>query len=235
MLSYNGARDPVSNQIWGGVMSNTVVVQGRWGSDHAGFYVNGAYQVLDGLNVARNTALNGNIGNWWKVATLSTGSVTLGVNFSDMHYDRNLRYFTFGQGGYFSPQQYFLFSVPVRWTGYVNKNLQYVVSGSLGSQHFNEDASPYYPTDLMLQAKTNSYYQAYANTGANFSFDARLNWQIAPHYLLGGFVTANNSRDYTYTAAGVFLKYTFEERSMDLTDNTPSVPNWRGQQPFLTQ
>ncbi len=235
MLSYSGGRDPQSGQTWGGVMANTASLQAHWGTDRSGFYANGAYQTLDGLNVAHNTAFNGNTGTWWKVATLSTGSVTVGLNFSGMHYDQNLRYFTYGQGGYFSPQQYFLFNVPVRWTGYYGRRLQYVISGSLGSQHFAENASDYYPTDAALQAKTNYVYQAYANTGANFSFDARLNWQMTPHYLLGAFVTANNARDYTAASAGLFVKYTFQERPLSFENTAPSIPDWRGQQPFFNQ
>jgi tetratricopeptide (TPR) repeat protein len=235
MLSYDGARDPVTRQIWGGVMANTASIQTHWGNETSGFYANGAYQTLDGRNVARNTAIIGNAGAWWKIMTLSTGNVTVGLNFSDMHYERNLRYFTFGQGGYFSPQQYFLFNVPVRWSGYYGKRIQYVISASLGSQHFAEDASDYYPTDPALQARTQYVYQAYANTGANFSFDARLNWQVASHYLVGAFVTANNARNYTASSAGLFVKYTFEERPLNLADSAPSVPNWRGQQPFFLQ
>jgi tetratricopeptide (TPR) repeat protein len=235
MLSYNGGRDPESGQIWGGVMANTASLQSHWGNDLSGFYANTGYQVIDGRNVARNTALNGNVGSWWKVMANDSGSMTLGLNFSAMHYDQNLRYFTFGQGGYFSPQQYFLFNVPVRWSGHYGRRLQYTIAGSLGTQHFAEDATDYYPSDAALQAVSGKRYPAYANTGANFSFDARLNWQIAPHYLLGAFLTASNARNYTASAAGIFVKYTFQERPLGFENAAPSIPNWRGQQPFSNQ
>jgi cellulose synthase operon protein C len=182
---------------------------------------------------ARNTGVTGGFGTWWKLAVSPAGDLTLGTNFSAMHYDRNLRYFTFGQGGYFSPQQYFLFNVPVRWTGTYGHRLQYAVGGSLGLQHFVEDGSDYYPTDAALQAKTRERYQALTSTGANFSFDARLNYQMAPHWILGAFASANNARNYTASSAGLFVKYTFEERPMNFENALPSVPDWRGQQPFL--
>lgn len=233
MLAFSGVKDPQSGQTWGGVMANTAGVQGRWGDDKSGFYANGAYQVLDGRNVARNTGFNGGFGTWWKVAVLPTGSLTVGMNFSAMHYDRNLRYFTFGQGGYFSPQQYFLFNVPVRWAGTYGRRLQYSIGGSLGLQHFAEDASEYYPNDAALQAKLGYFYQALSNTGANFSFDGRVNYQMAPHWILGAFVAASNARNYTAASAGLFVKYTFEERPMSFQSALPSTPDWRGQQPFL--
>jgi hypothetical protein len=233
MLAFSGAKDPQTGQTWGGVMANTAGLQGRWGDDKSGFYANAAYQVLDGRNVARNTGVNGGFGTWWKVAVLPTGSLTVGMNFSAMHYDRNLRYFTFGQGGYFSPQQYFLFNVPVRWAGTYGRRLQYTIGGSLGLQHFAEDASDYYPTDAALQARLGYRYQALSNTGANFSFDTRVNYQMAPHWILGAFVTASNARNYTAASAGLFVKYTFEERPMSFQNALPSTPDWHGQQPFL--
>ncbi|HEY3940355.1 MAG TPA: cellulose synthase subunit BcsC-related outer membrane protein [Bryobacteraceae bacterium] len=233
LLAYAGARDPITNEIWGGVMANTASIQGRWGNERSGVYVSGGYQVVEGRNVLRNTGVNANLGTWWKVAALPSGSLTVGMNFSAMHYENNLRYFTFGQGGYFSPQQYFLFSAPVRWTGTYGRRVQYIINGSLGAQHFVEDASDFYPTDAALQAATGYRYQALVSTGANFNFNARLDYQMAPHWILGAFATANNARNYTAASAGVFAKYTFEERPMSFDNALPSVPDWRGQQPFL--
>jgi len=51
--------------------------------------------------------------------------------------------------------------------------------------------------------------------------------------VLGSFVTASNARNYTAASAGIFAKYTFEERPMSFDNALPSVPDWRGQQPFL--
>ena len=233
ILAYAGARDPQSGQVWGGVMANTASLQGRWGDAHSGVYANGGYQAVEGRSVARNTGVNGNLGIWWTAATLPAGNLTIGMNFSAMHYERNLRYFTLGQGGYFSPQQYFLFSVPVRWTGVYGHRLQYSINGSLGAQHFVEDESDFYPADSALQARTGFRYQGLVSTGANFDFDARLNYQLAPHWILGGFASVSNARNYTASSAGLFAKYTFEERPLSFDNALPSVPDWRGQQPYL--
>ena len=231
MLAYAGARDPITNQIMGGVMSNSASLQGRWGNSMSGMYASLGYQSLNGRNVAKNTGFNGNLGMWWKLMATHDGDLTAGMNFSGMGYDRNLRYFTLGQGGYFSPQQYFLFNVPVRWTG-THGRLQYTIGGSLGLQHFNEDASDYYPTNAALQAAANKQYPTLVSTGANFAFDSRLGYQLAPHWMLGAFLTANNARNYTAASGGLFVKYTFEERPMSFVDTVPSIPDWRGQQPF---
>ena len=232
MLSYAGVRDPVSNQIMGGVMSNSASLQAHWGNATSGIYASGGYQSLRGRNVARNSGFNGNAGAWWKVSSVKEGDLTMGMNFSGMGYDRNLRYFTSGQGGYFSPQQYFLFNVPVRWTG-THDRLQYTLGGSLGLQHFTEDASDFYPTNPALQAVSLKQYPAMVSTGANFGFDSRVAYQLAPHWMLGAFVTASNARNYTAASGGLFMKYTFEERPMSFVETAaPSIPDWRGQQSF---
>jgi len=99
-------------------------------------------------------------------------------------------------------------------------------------QHFAEDASDYYPLDAALQTRLGYRYEALTNTGANFSFDGRVHYQLAPHWVLGAFASASNARNYTAAAAGIFMKYTFEERPMSFQNALPSTPDWRGQQPF---
>jgi hypothetical protein len=118
-----------------------------------------------------------------------------------MHYDKNLRYFTLGQGGYFSPQQYVLMGVPLRWTGSWRRQLQYSISGSLGVQHFHENASPYFPTSPELQARNGLYYSPFTSTGSNYSLDFRMAYQITPQWLSGGFLSINNARDYRNASA----------------------------------
>jgi cellulose synthase operon protein C len=228
MLSYAGVRDPQSGQVWGGVMANSASLLGHWGDDKSGFYASAGYQALNGRNVTSNRALNGNFGTYFKVASSTEGNLTVGLNFSAMHYDKNLRYFTLGQGGYFSPQQYYLFNVPFRWSGTYHHRLQYVVGGSLGLQHFEEDA-PGSLVDAALQGKKAGLY---ASTGANFNFESQLNYQVAPHWLIGSWVNANNARNYVSYSAGLFVKYTFQARPLSFDNPVTSVPDWRGQQPF---
>ncbi|WP_042885624.1 cellulose synthase subunit BcsC-related outer membrane protein [Cupriavidus necator] len=78
-----------------------------------------------------------------------------GVNFTSMGYAENLRYFTFGQGGYFSPQTYFAVTVPLSLSGRTAR-LAYHVRGALGVQAFSEDDSNYFPTDAAAQSAANA-------------------------------------------------------------------------------
>jgi hypothetical protein len=232
MLSYSGSRDPLTNQIWGGVIANAYQVIGNWGDGNSGFYTNFSYQSITGDNVAANWRIDGTAGTYWKLYTKPQGSLTVGLNFSAMHYNLNLRYFTFGQGGYFSPQEYFLFSIPVRWSGTWRRQIQYSVSVSLGYQHFVEDDSPYFPSLPALQGPSGSYYSGQTSTGANYNVDAKVAYQLSPNWLVGMYASANNTRDYNTAAVGVYVKYLLQPRPLLQDMTLPSIPDWKGVQPF---
>ncbi|MGA8593569.1 MAG: cellulose synthase subunit BcsC-related outer membrane protein, partial [Bryobacteraceae bacterium] len=227
-LSFAGERDPASNLVWGGVMGNSVSLLGHWGTDKSGFYASAGYQNITGKTVESNDQINVTMGTYFKLLSTSQGSLTAGLNLTGMHYDKNLSYFTLGQGGYFSPQQYFLANIPVRWVGNWNRRLQYSVSGSLGAQHFSEDATPYFP----LLSTNTLYYPALANTGANYNFDFRLVYQLAPQWLAGAYMNVGNARDYRNAATGLYIEYLFQPRPLSSEVNAESVPDWKGSQPF---
>lgn len=230
MLSYAGMRDSASGQVWGGVMSNRIGVQFNKGDAASGFYAGTGYEFITGTNVADNKRMDGNVGVYWRVLSTPNGSLTVGANLFGMHYDKNLQYFTLGQGGYFSPQSYFLFSIPVTWQGTYNKKLVYKISGSLGSQHFSDDATPFFPTDASLQKIGNPYYAAQAVTGASYTLDAHLGYRLTPNWLLSGFLNANNTRNYSAQSAGVDAKYLFHQ-SQSSEAVMPLMNDWRGLDP----
>ncbi len=232
MLSYSGSRDPLTNQVWGGVLSNAYHLIGNWGDGNSGIYTNFSYQSIAGDNVAANWRIDGTAGTYWKVYSRPEGSLTVGLNFSAMHYNLNLRYFTFGQGGYFSPLEYFLFNIPVRWSGTWHRQLQYAISGSLGYQHFVEDDSPYFPSLPLLQGPSGLYYAGQTSTAANYNVDLRVAYQLSPKWLAGMFANANNTRDYNVAALGFYVKYLLQPRPLQQEFLLPSIPDWKGTQPF---
>src|SRR5581483_9815963 len=118
------------------------------GDASSGYYVSGGYQYIDGVHVQTNDRVDGDAGAYWRVKDIpDMGSLTVGANFFGMHYAHNSFYFTYGQGGYFSPQAYFLANVPVSWTGRRGVNFHYAITAGLGVQAFQDDSSQYYPLD----------------------------------------------------------------------------------------
>jgi Flp pilus assembly protein TadD len=233
LLSFAGQQDPITKQVWGGVVANLAQATGNWGNEESGIYLSGGYSIVTGRNVQTNRAFHGNGGNYWRVLRNPSGALTVGLNLTGMAYEKNLRYYTAGQGGYFSPQRFLMFNVPLTWRGTYGPRFRYVVSGGLGTQHFREDRSPYFPTLAALQSAMALYYPGQSQTGASYSVDFRGIYQLSEQWFLESYFNLNNARNFTAQSAGFTLKYGFRPRPVGTEPGPPSVPDWKGAQPFL--
>jgi cellulose synthase operon protein C len=221
-LSYAGLRDQGSagpsnpGNIWGGVIANAGELQIASGDSRWGWYMQGGGQYITGVHVPNNWRVDGTAGAYWGVwSQPDYGNLTIGMNFFGMHYAHNLRYFTYGQGGYFSPNAYIVAAVPVSFNGHYGPKFHYRVVGSVGVQGFNEETSPYFPLDVAIQgAQGNPYYPAMTSVGGNYNFESEASYAIAEHWYVGGYASFNNSRDYASSKAGFFVRYLFRPQPM---------------------
>jgi hypothetical protein len=228
LLSYAGSRDPGTGIIWGGVVSNSASLQLVHNESSSGQYLSATGALLRGHNVINNWEVEAAAGTYWTVATGGQGSLTLGLSATGMHYDKNSNFFTLGHGGYFSPQQYAVASVPISWSGR-QPHVTYEISASAGYQYIGEDAAPYYPTG---GSSSPASYAASIQRGVNYNVSARVDYHIAPHWYFGSFVSANNARAYQKTAAGVTLTFLTQRLPTNTGLHPQQVPDWRGAQPL---
>jgi tetratricopeptide (TPR) repeat protein len=242
-LSYSGLRDPAGNTlgnqgaIWGGVIANQGNVQIARGSAESGFYLGVGGQYITGYNVENNIRIDGNGGAYWRAKTVPEyGNLSIGANFFAMHYSHNEDAFTYGMGGYFSPQAYFLANVPITWAGHYLTSWHYNIVGSLGVQAFQENTTPLYPllstgleytetytpaggptySDLALPART--------SVGPNYDLRGQTAYQISPHWFAGGFFGANNTRNYAAVSAGFYVRFMFRAQPSTATGPTGLFP-----------
>ncbi len=216
-LAYSGLRNEGSTgalqqgSIWGGVIANSGELQIVSGGAKSGWYLQGGYQYITGHHVPANRRADGDLGAYWTAwRRAASGSLTVGMNFFGMHYDRNLYDFTYGQGGYFSPQAFAIAGVPVNLTGRSGRHWHYKVSGSLGVQAFYEASTPYFPLDPAIQsAQGDLYFPASTTVSANYNFNGELSYVTHHHWYVGTYADFNNTRDYAESRAGFFLRYVF--------------------------
>jgi tetratricopeptide (TPR) repeat protein len=228
LLSYAGARDPSTGFVWGGVVSSGASVHASRDVSGTGQYLSLRGAWITGQNVAKNWSVEGTGGTYWGVFETSAGALSLGVSGTAIHYDRNLNFFSFGQGGYFSPQQYLLASVPISWRKQ-SRAFAYEVSASGGGQFIKEGASPFYPTQPL---EGQSFYPDHATRGSNYNFATRFAYWFSPHSYIEAFATANNAKNFASQTVGVSLKL-FISRLPTTTDLHPkAIPDWRGRPPF---
>ncbi len=147
-LPYAGLRDPGSvsstyaGNIGGGVVSNAGNVQYSCGDGASGDYAGFGCQYIAGLDVFNNNRVDGVAVAYWKVMKVPDSyNLTVGANFFAMHYAHNLRFFTYGQGGYSSPSVYFLANIPFTVDGQYGSSLHYTVAGAFGLRAFQADSS----------------------------------------------------------------------------------------------
>lgn len=231
LLSFAGSRDARTGQRWGGVTATGGRLQLGYDGDAYGVYGYGGYHNLSGRNVVSNSRFEGGFGVYAKVINETNRELTAGLNFTGLAYDENLRYFTYGHGGYFSPQRFFSVSVPVNWSQRDGR-LSYYVRGALGVQNFREDSALYFPADAGLQAaavtattaantagltsNTQAIYPGQTKTGLGYNLAAAAEYQLAPQLFMGGTIGMDNASDYRQWAGGVYLRYLFEPSSRPL-------------------
>lgn len=243
LLSFAGTKDPVSGEKWGGVVASGGRMDVTRDDGTYGLYGYGGYHVLTGLNVEDNNRAEVGGGMYMHILRGTGSNLTAGMNIGLMHYDKNLSYFTFGQGGYFSPQRYVSVAFPVDWSGRANR-LSWRVNASLGVQSFTQDDSPYFPTDAVRQNAsyaaagqaaganlTNaSYTGMYAGstvTGLAYNFAGAVEYQLAPSLYLGGALGLNNAQNYRQLTGSIYLRYLFGGSS--ILGNASATP---GLSPF---
>lgn len=202
MLSYAGEKDPLTGQIWGGVVATGAEGGLSLGSGRQGFYLDGGASSLTGVNVNRNSRIYGSTGAYWTMYGNPYGTLKIGVNLTGLHYAQNQRYFTFGQGGYFSPDSYVLLNTPFTWESRPMNHVTYRINGSLGVQSFYEDTA--LPGSVIA---TDTTPTAQSNIGANYNLEANVAYRFDPHWYIGGFVGINNAHDYQDRLAGIAVKY----------------------------
>lgn len=226
-LSYAGLRDPgsatpvFSGNVWGGVVQTGGGIRFDAGGERAGLYLLGEGAELTGFHVLENKKFDGTMGMYFHVNTWPEyGSLTLGGLFYGMHFDHNERGQTFGLGGYFSPESYFLAAVPVTFNGHYGNNLHYVISSSLGVQTFQEENQTFFPLDPGLAASVTcspvqiathscGQFPVNSNTGMNYSFNTQVSYRVTEHWFVNGFLGANNTNNYNSVTGGFSARYMF--------------------------
>jgi len=229
-LSYAGAADPVTGQVFGGVMGDLAQIRGDFGGAKSGFYFSGGYQRITGTAVESNRRVEAGAGSYWHVAQVASGSLQAGFSVYTMGYEKNSRYYTLGHGGYFSPQRYYVAGVPVTWQAR-HRRVETSITGSLGIQYFREDTAKYFPLDAVLQASSKLLYPAQTSTGVNFNVEMHTIYKFSPNWGLSVTASANNTRNFNTQSVSFGIVHTFRPTAIE-SSTVASVPNWRGGQPL---
>lgn len=216
LLSWAGQRDSLTGETWGGVVRTGGRAQVEYAQGNGSLYAGGGYAVFQGSGVEDNSRIEAGAGGSYAVMRRPDESVTVGVDLVYFAYDKNLRFFTLGQGGYFSPQSYTALNVPVDWRAQ-SGDWSWRLGGSLGYAVWSEDSSPVFPNDPGLQAQlvaqgaqnpllitTNP---SQSESGVIGSFRGDLEYALSRDLALGAMLRYDRAANWNEGRAGVYVRY----------------------------
>lgn len=210
VLAYSGDRDPLTGVEWGGVVKRNVSLGGSANFGSAGAYVDGAYRKLTGHNVASNTGYEINAGAYFRPIDSNGDQLQIGLNANMQAYDKNLRFFSFGHGGYFSPQQFVSVALPVSYSK--ERERWRVKAGfSVGVQSYSEDSAPIFPNNPAAQQAIESYASGDSTILARYDSASKtgigLTGQLSGEYKFPGGTAAGG--ELSADTFGIYNEYKF--------------------------
>ncbi|WP_035345154.1 MULTISPECIES: cellulose biosynthesis protein BcsC [unclassified Dickeya] len=216
LLSYVGSKEAFSGQRWGQVTKNGGNVLLSYDNGDVGFYGGGgAYSYL-GENVKSNRALMANAGAYIRPVHDRDRELKTGISLSWMDFDKNLSYYSYGQGGYFSPQNYVSVSVPIEWSQrYDDLNIKAGVS--VGYQSYTRDKSDYFPNNpdwqaFLDNAVTNgfakeSHYASDSKSGVGYNVHVGADYRVTKDITVGGQMGYDTFGNYNETTGQLYFRY----------------------------
>lgn len=217
LLSYAGQRDPVTGAVWGGVVSTGGSFRLSRSSGGVTRAVGGRAALLDGRSVADNRELRLTASQTHDLIDRRDMTLNAGLSLTWWQFARDLSAFTFGHGGYYSPQQYASLSLPVRWTGRW-RDYAWLLAPAVSVSWARSDDSDYHPTSAGLQALAEAsaaadpslpdpVHDGSSGTSFGYSLEGALEKRLAPNWFVGGGFRLDRSPYYTPNVLQLYLRY----------------------------
>lgn len=216
LLAYAGTVDHVTGETWGAVTKNGGGVGLNFDNGQTGVYGTVAEHRYEGDNVDSNKALSMEIGGYFRPALSLSEQLQLGVHVGYNSFDKNLSKFTFGHGGYFSPQDYVSVAFPMNYSLEL-EDMRFNLLFAPGFQSYSEDGNSLFPTDATAQAALDLFfalgairqagYAASSKSGFGMSFGATGEYMPNPYLRVGGQLGFDSFGDYNETSFRLYMKY----------------------------
>lgn len=209
LLAYAGARDPASQggKTWGGVVATggSVGLSFDRGGAHGVWADISAHQI-SGDNVADNSRERLMAGYYYKLINEDNRRATVGLNSMLWHYQKDLSDYTFGQGGYYSPQQYFSLAVPLTYRQRT-ENWSFDVGGSVSWSQSKTESQQRYPVNPGFTLASNPVSDSSSGRGFGYTLQATVERRITPHWSVGLSMDIQQAKDYTPSHGLIYLRY----------------------------
>lgn len=223
ILSYAGAKDRTTGITWGGVTSNGLTL----GLSHDEGGVDGVWASLGqhwlrGKNVENNHKTTAMGGYYYRLMERADERMRTGLTLMYWGYDKDLSEYTLGQGGYYSPQEYYSIGVPLNYA-FRTANWSVSLESSLSWSHAHSSSSDLYPlsglnskiSDAVIDlgfdgVAMGGETKGGSSSGFGYRLQGLVERRLTDNLVLGGGVLYQHSDDYAPSRALMYLRYTFD-------------------------
>ncbi|NYT63865.1 cellulose biosynthesis protein BcsC [Alcaligenaceae bacterium] len=225
LLSFAGTQDPRTGITWGGVVATGLSLGLSWDQGGAnGVWADLSHHRLTGKNVADNHRTRLMAGYYRRLIDRADVSLTAGVNAMHWRYQKDLGEYTLGHGGYYSPQQYSSVSLPVSYARRT-ADWSFMIEGSVSVSTAKSKDTSYHPLAGLVSGPARDMYKlgvsaaaldaanragGGSSNGVGYSIRAIAERRLNNHWVLGGGIDWQHSKDYSPSRAMLYLRYTFE-------------------------
>ena len=235
VLSYAGLEDVFTNQVWGGVRATSLSfnLSHDLGLDW-GFWGTTDFQLLQGKNVKNNQSYSIMGGAYNRFIREKDVELTIGANLLHWSYQYNLSEETFGQGGYYSPQNYLGVSLPISFDHRLNNDFVYHLSAGVSWSTTTNDDSEFFPNDALLQSQAieresltgvSPSFEGDTTSSLSYNLGGSFEYRYTPHWFFGGFFNLDRADFYEPNYAQLYFRYYFKPVYTEMTfPGTPVVP-----------
>lgn len=229
LLAFGGQKDSASHtgKTWGGVRADGGGVSLSYDKGEAnGVWSSLGADQLTGKNVADNWRVRWMTGYYYKVINEDNRRVTVGLSNMLWHYDKDLSGYTLGQGGYYSPQEYVSFAVPVTWRQRT-ENWSWELGGSVSWSHSRTKTQARYPLLNLIPSEYRADASQLSEEGSSsqgFGYTARalVERRVTGNWFVGAAVDIQQAKDYTPSHALLYVRYSASGWQGDM--NMPPQP-----------
>jgi predicted Zn-dependent protease len=221
-LSYAGLKDPLTGESWGGVVQTGPYA--GFGIYREKYDVSGSVQLAEitGTRVLDNRFAGARLSGSLEFSSRADMRADAGLTLNYWNYQHNLSNYTFGSGGYYSPQSYVSLSTPVTLDG-KRAGWDYRVRAAVSYSVSEIRSIAFFPDDGALQATAarsalpdgygSPYFPGYNSSGFGFTVYAAAERPVT-RWLVAGFMFDLDRTDYYHpTTVEIYLRHAFGGRT----------------------
>lgn len=211
LLSYVGQRDPGTGLVWGGVDRTALRVQAStaWG-ERVSTSVSAGAARYTGEHVLSNAERFASAS--WDYALVRRADMFFEISPSVrwQSFANNQNHYSFGYGGYYSPQQLQSRSLSLTYAQRT-PSTSWLLRGNWSQANSRTQDGLLFPNDPVLQARANSNnlagYLGSSSAGTGASWQGGFEHRLHPHWVVGAYLSHEKSTDYQQKTLLLYLRW----------------------------